>query len=640
MTVSAEPRKPRAVTRQPAIAWHWGGLYVHLTVVILLFALGPFVDARVLASLWGVYALAVVVLFYRSGGSLLGPVFFYDLVRTSRQGRHIVLRCAYAVLLLSVLFVIYYNRFGGRVQPLDLFGAVSISKNELPNLVAAFFSGFLGAQMAVVFVLTPVYVAGAIAEERERRTLEFLLTTHLTDREIVFGKLASRLGNLLLLLLTGLPIFGIMQVLGGVEPELVLAGFAATAATMLSVGSLSILVSVLTRHTLAAVFRTYIYLVLALSVGACIPVFNFGHPIIAIERLRVSLFTPGVADSALVVARDYVLAHLFYTVVCLGVAVAQLRPASLRSAEPAPVENPAASHPAASPEPAVPARLRPAVGEHALLWKEMYVEQEFRWERVHPLLAVLLLFAGVCTAAVGLTIVVVGVTAGVSVMGPMHVWMQVVGTTVLGLVYVLVGFYAACSISRERERQTLDSLLTVPESVDAILHAKWLGSMLSVRQIYPLLGAVYGLALVTGGLSPLAVPLVAITAGSYLLFVAGLGLYCSVVCGGTMRATVYTLVGGLAVAGASWLAAENSHELLAAWLPPEAADGVTTFLSSGLSPPMPLFLFSFPLLPSSTLDPPPEPAHLLAALAGVLIYAAAGLVLRHLAVRRMRAAMR
>ena len=101
-------------------------------------------------------------------------------------------------------------------------------------------------------------MAGAIADEKERRTLEFLLATDLRDREILFGKLASRVGSLLLFLLAGLPILGLMQFFGGIDPDLVLAGFAATFATVLSLAAVGIAASVLSRKVRDAIALTYL----------------------------------------------------------------------------------------------------------------------------------------------------------------------------------------------------------------------------------------------------------------------------------------------------------------------------------------------------------------------------------------------
>jgi ABC-type transport system involved in multi-copper enzyme maturation permease subunit len=79
--------------------------------------------------------------------------------------------------------------------------------------------------MALV-LLIPAFVAGAISEERQRKTLDLMFTTHLLDREIILDKLGSRVGYLLLFAMTGLPILSILQFLGGIDPNLVFASFA------------------------------------------------------------------------------------------------------------------------------------------------------------------------------------------------------------------------------------------------------------------------------------------------------------------------------------------------------------------------------------------------------------------------------
>lgn len=160
---------------------------------------------------------------------LFGPVLFYDLMRTARRGRYLVLRCVYAAALLLTLVATW---------PWS-----SVPLKMMPRYAESFFASFMIVQFAAVFLLTPAYTAGAIADEKERRTLDFLLATDLRDREIVLGKLAARLANMLLLLLTGLPVLSLLQFLGGVDPNLVLAGFVAIVFTVLGLGSLSILVS-------------------------------------------------------------------------------------------------------------------------------------------------------------------------------------------------------------------------------------------------------------------------------------------------------------------------------------------------------------------------------------------------------------
>src|SRR5256885_15603527 len=103
------------------------------------------------------------------------------------------------------------------------------------DLAEKFFLAFAVTQFLVVVALTPVYVAGTIAVEKERKTLEFLLATDLRNREIVFGKLAARVTNLLMYVFAGLPIVAVLQLFGGIGPNLLLAALAATAANVIGV---------------------------------------------------------------------------------------------------------------------------------------------------------------------------------------------------------------------------------------------------------------------------------------------------------------------------------------------------------------------------------------------------------------------
>jgi ABC-type transport system involved in multi-copper enzyme maturation permease subunit len=118
----------------------------------------------------------------------------------------------------------------GRVRP----GPPFLTQDEASAFAASFFVIFMIVQFVMAGLVTPIFTAAAIAEEKERRTLDYLLTTHLHDREIVLGKLAARLGQLFLVLLTGLPVLSLLLFMAGVDPDRLLAGFAATAATMVA----------------------------------------------------------------------------------------------------------------------------------------------------------------------------------------------------------------------------------------------------------------------------------------------------------------------------------------------------------------------------------------------------------------------
>ena len=73
----------------------------------------------------GTILLALAALLRIRRFSLLGPVFYYELVRTARHGRFFLLRCCYIGVLLVALSVLYSQTFGtGTVlEPFELSDA-------------------------------------------------------------------------------------------------------------------------------------------------------------------------------------------------------------------------------------------------------------------------------------------------------------------------------------------------------------------------------------------------------------------------------------------------------------------------------------------------------------------------------------
>src|SRR5205823_3804575 len=132
----------------------------------------------------------------------------------ARKPRYIATRTLYAIMLALILCWFY----------LIYAAEVSYNSKRGAEFAEFFFYVFILVQLGAVCILTPAYTAGTIAEEKDRRTLEFVLATDLHNREIILSKLLSRLANLLLIVLTGLPILAFLQFMGGVDPNLVLFG--------------------------------------------------------------------------------------------------------------------------------------------------------------------------------------------------------------------------------------------------------------------------------------------------------------------------------------------------------------------------------------------------------------------------------
>lgn len=126
-----------------------------------------------------------------------------------------------------------------------------------PNDSFIMFSVLSVLQMALVMFITPGLTAGAISSEREKQTLNILLTTTQTSSQIIIGKLLSSVAFLILLLIAGLPLYSIVFLFGGVSPGQLVMMFLFYLVTLIAIGSIGIMFSTLTKRTIVSMISTY-----------------------------------------------------------------------------------------------------------------------------------------------------------------------------------------------------------------------------------------------------------------------------------------------------------------------------------------------------------------------------------------------
>ena len=135
-----------------------------------------------------------------------------------------------------------------------------------PAIGQGVFAALLMLMTLQVVFLAPSSTAGAISLEREKQTLELLVTTPITSLAIVIGKLLSALVYVFLLIAASIPLMAVVFVFGGVAPEDVVRGYIVLVVTALGLGSFGLLCSSLVKRTTASTAIT-IFGVLAITIG-------------------------------------------------------------------------------------------------------------------------------------------------------------------------------------------------------------------------------------------------------------------------------------------------------------------------------------------------------------------------------------
>ncbi len=153
-------------------------------------------------------------------------------------------------------------------------------------------------EFLMLMFIMPALTSGSISGERERQTLELLFTTNMTPRDIVVGKLLSAVEQLLVLVVSSLPIVLLTFVYGSVDfldLGLLLVCFVVVAAFT---GGIGILFSALIRKSTFANVCTY-GVILLLTFGTHM----FNMFILSMNEIQISnlVLQPGevrpVADT-------------------------------------------------------------------------------------------------------------------------------------------------------------------------------------------------------------------------------------------------------------------------------------------------------------------------------------------------------
>jgi len=184
------------------------------------------------------------------------PILLRVVESGGRRRRDLFIRCAYLGLLVFVVLMslISSNTSVGQ----------GTSLNDLAKMSAQIFQRMSYLQLGLVALLAPIFTAGAITQEKDSQTYDILLSTPLTNGQIVLGSLLSRLFFVIALLISGIPIFSITQIFGGVSIASIVKSFGIAAATAFVTGALAMAIAVFKVGTRRTIFSFYLFVVIYL----------------------------------------------------------------------------------------------------------------------------------------------------------------------------------------------------------------------------------------------------------------------------------------------------------------------------------------------------------------------------------------
>lgn len=215
----------------------------------------------------------------------LNPVYKRETTVSSRSFRLALILALFNTILALVVLLNMYSV----VERVKLTAEIQYSSfTNLYIFVAA-------VEFVMLMFIMPALTAGSISGERERQTLDLLLTTTLNPWEIIWGKFTSSFSTMFLMIMSSFPLLAVSFVYGGVMIyDVILLLFCYLAVALLC-GSMGICFSTLFKRSTIATVVSYGVLVIIAAGTYAVNVFA-----LSMARMNISntyaMSVGGMAD--------------------------------------------------------------------------------------------------------------------------------------------------------------------------------------------------------------------------------------------------------------------------------------------------------------------------------------------------------
>jgi len=198
----------------------------------------------------------------REFGSSVSTIMVKELRSRFRGRRAFVVITVYLAALALIAYGAYVSVAPTATLPTgpipDEFGGFGISgANASATIGQAIFTLLSVFQLLLVCFIAPAFTAGAISLEREKQTLDLLVTTPMRPGGIVVGKLFSALAFVILLILAGIPVSALVLMYGGASITDILQQQVVLFVSAIGFGVIGLFFSALVKRTQTATVLTY-----------------------------------------------------------------------------------------------------------------------------------------------------------------------------------------------------------------------------------------------------------------------------------------------------------------------------------------------------------------------------------------------
>jgi len=501
--------------------------------------------------------------------SWVGPVLDKELRVSSRRRRNYLLRVLYLGLLTAFVCITWARSMFRSYDPTMsrmawLIASHSAAAKAVTVTVCVF-------QFWAVQILAVILLSSAISDEITSRTLGVLMTTPVTSRQIILGKLSGRLLQLISLAMLGLPVLAILRIFGGVPWGYLVSSTCITMTTAIFFACVSLFFSIGARSAYVAIIRAMfllgiIFLALPIGIGAFFvrPSFAAGtfrqyaliavellHPYAVFMRETAAVFSPGRVAS--LPWGLHCIAILVASIVVITIAAIRLRKVALREAtgqhtltrrERRLEKEMAASRTVRDGDvetPPAATSIRRVVGS-PILWKDTVAPFLRGATRRKNVIAII-------GAAIG---IIATYLANHYEHSMRSQFVQSFYIVLFVLTLMLIeAIISATSITTEKESRAWPILLATPLSSWQIVRGKVMASMLKTRIIWIFLAAHLIIFATLRYIHPIALVHVPLIAIPVFILMCCSGLYFSIL----LRKSTSAVAANLGFAAAFWIAA-------------------------------------------------------------------------------------